>query len=103
MRDYEPYKDEWKTEVGRATARFIMNVTAMVPLIAAAIALGLFVHLLFSEPFGFSCRSIAVERPVTTSKHRFQSSRATMTAPTSSDRSDKAPLVEPVTIDTTQE
>lgn len=58
MRD--PYSDyDWKDDVGRAVARFIFSVAAVVPMIAAAAALGIFVHSLFSEPFGFTCKSLA--------------------------------------------
>lgn len=61
MRGYDSRYD-WKDDLGRAVARFIINVAAMVPMIAAAAALGIFVHSLFSEPFGFTCKSL-VENP----------------------------------------
>lgn len=62
MRDYDSRYD-WKDDIGRAVARFIINVAAMVPMIAAAAALGIFVHGLFSEPFGFTCKSLAENPP----------------------------------------
>ena len=103
MRDYDPYKDDWKNEVGHAVARFIINVTTMVPLIGAAIALGLFIHYLLSEPFGFSCRSIATEQSVMTSKHRIAPSRVIPIAPTFSPQLDKDLPIAPLKSDAIQE
>lgn len=54
---------DWLDDVGRALARFIFNVAAMVPMIAAAAVVAIFIHSLFSEPFGFTCKSVAVNPP----------------------------------------
>jgi hypothetical protein len=81
MRDFEPYKDDWKDDVGKAVARFIVSVTAMVPLIAGALAVGLFFHSLFAEPFGFTCKSLPADRHSTTVKRRADTIREIPSAP----------------------
>ena len=62
MRNYEPDSEE-QNELETAVAHFIRSVATMVPFIVAALAVGLLFNILFSEPFGFSCKSIPVERP----------------------------------------
>lgn len=63
MRDYEPDRTEWKSELGSAAARFLANVAYTVPLIGMAVAASIFFHTLFADPFGFTCKSIPAERP----------------------------------------
>lgn len=54
---------DWQDDVGRAVARFIFNVAAMVPMIAAAAVAAIFIHGFLSAPFGFTCKSVAVNPP----------------------------------------
>lgn len=59
MRDSDSDYD-WQDDVGRAVARFIYSVAAMVPMIAAAVVI---IHGLFSAPFEFTCKNVAVNPP----------------------------------------
>lgn len=54
---YDPYTDDWKREVGMATAGLLRAVTVAMPVLAGFAAAGLLVHLAFSGPFDFTCKS----------------------------------------------
>lgn len=61
---YDPYTDDWKQEVGMATASLLRKVTLMVPFIAAVYAGGLLVNMVLSGPVEFTCKSTPVQKQV---------------------------------------
>jgi hypothetical protein len=65
MKDYNFNNNGWKDDVGSAVVRFLAYITACVPWVAAVIAIAFFLHTLFTEPFGFTCKSLPVDRPTT--------------------------------------
>ncbi len=69
---YDPYTDDWKREVGMATAGFLRKVTLMVPLIAGVYAGGLLVNMVLSGPVEFTCKSTPVQKQA---KHRAEAVR----------------------------
>jgi hypothetical protein len=54
---YDPYTNDWKREVGMATAGVLRALTVAMPMLAGFAAAGILIHLALSGPFDFSCKS----------------------------------------------
>jgi hypothetical protein len=75
MDDKDSYNYDWKEDLGNAAARFFSSLAAMVPPLAATVAISLFFHGLFTGPMGFTCKSIAPDLPSKAIQRRFERSR----------------------------